>query len=181
MGKNDFRSSCYYGVFLPSTGHRLGLSKNVHEPRRSCCTSRKTSGYLANKLTTGSFAVLFSAWQEIELLQVVQVYKITYYFSLYQVPPITNYTMKGRTYRYYTQDPLYPFGYGLSYSTFTYSNLQLTSNKIEPGQQIDVTVSVKNNGPYDAEEVRSNFFAINLTTLLLTFNWCLNRRVKVRT
>ena len=67
--------------------------------------------------------------------------------------------MKGRTYRYYTQDPLYPFGYGLSYSTFTYSNLQLSSNKIEPGQQIDVTVSVKNNGPYDAEEVRSNFFS----------------------
>ena len=89
--------------------------------------------------------------------------------------------MKGRTYRYYTQDPLYPFGYGLSYSTFTYSNLQLSSNKIEPGQQIDVTVSVKNNGPYDAEEVRSIFFVINLTTLLLTLNWCLNRRVKVRT
>ena len=63
--------------------------------------------------------------------------------------------MKGRTYRYYIEDPLYPFGYGLSYSTFTYSNLQLSANKIEPGQQIDVTVSVKNNGPYDAEEVLS--------------------------
>ena len=69
--------------------------------------------------------------------------------------------MKGRTYRYYTEDPLYPFGYGLSYSTFTYSNLQLSAYKIEPGQQIDVTVSAKNNGPYDAEEVQSNFFEIN--------------------
>ena len=64
--------------------------------------------------------------------------------------------MKGRTYRYYTEDPLYPFGYGLSYSTFTYSNLKLSATAIEPGQQIDVTVSVKNNGPYDAEEVKSS-------------------------
>ena len=89
--------------------------------------------------------------------------------------------MKGRTYRYYIEDPLYPFGYGLSYSTFTYSNLKLSTNKIEPGQQIDVTVSVKNNGPYDAEEVRSKFFTVNLTTLLLYFNWYLIISVKLRT
>ena len=66
--------------------------------------------------------------------------------------------MKGRTYRYYTEDPLYPFGYGLSYSTFTYSNLKLSAATIEPGQQIDATVSVKNNGPYDAEEVKSSIY-----------------------
>ena len=73
--------------------------------------------------------------------------------SFIQIPEITNYTMKGRTYRYYTQDPLYPFGYGLSYSRFTYSNLKLSASTIEPGQQINMMVSVKNNGPYDAEEV----------------------------
>ena len=66
--------------------------------------------------------------------------------------------MKGRTYRYYTQDPLYPFGYGLSYSTLTYSNLKLSAATIQPGQQVDVTVSVKNNGPYDAEEVKSSIY-----------------------
>ena len=61
--------------------------------------------------------------------------------------------MKGRTYRYYTADPLYPFGYGLSYSTFTYSNLTLSASTIEPGQQLDIMVSIKNNGSSDAEEV----------------------------
>lgn len=72
-----------------------------------------------------------------------------------QVPDITNYTMKGRTYRYYTEQPLYPFGFGLSYSTFSYSDLRLSSSSIQPGQQVDVSVTVKNNGPYDAEEVCS--------------------------
>ena len=71
-----------------------------------------------------------------------------------QVPSITDYDMtKGQTYRYFMNDPLYPFGYGLSYSTFTYSNLVLANNTIEPGQLIDLSVQVKNNGPYDAEEV----------------------------
>ena len=70
-----------------------------------------------------------------------------------QVPSITNYDMKGQTYRYFMNDPLYPFGYGLSYSTFTYSNLVLANTTIEPGQMMEVSVQVKNNGPFDAEEV----------------------------
>ncbi len=71
----------------------------------------------------------------------------------FQIPPITNYTMVGRTYRYYQDTPLYPFGYGLSYSTFTYSDLQLSTSDIQTGQEIEVKVTVKNNGPYDGEEV----------------------------
>ena len=67
-----------------------------------------------------------------------------------------NYTMVERTYRYFTQDPLYPFGYGLSYSTFTYSHLVLATDTIEPGQLMDLSVQVKNNGPYDSEEVSLN-------------------------
>ena len=73
--------------------------------------------------------------------------------------------MAGRTYRYYQDTPLYPFGYGLSYSTFTYSNLELSASDIETGQDIEVKVTVKNNGPYDGEEVSP----INICVVFLFF------------
>ena len=66
---------------------------------------------------------------------------------------MTNYTMAGRTYRYFQGDPLYPFGYGLSYTTFMYSDLKLTSSAIQVGQQIGVQVTVQNTGPVSADEV----------------------------
>ena len=68
---------------------------------------------------------------------------------------MTNYTMLGRTYRYFQGDPLYPFGYGLSYTTFMYSDLKLTSNTIQVGQQIGVQVTVQNTGQINADEVGS--------------------------
>ncbi len=70
-----------------------------------------------------------------------------------QVLPITNYTMKGRTYRYYEGDPLYPFGYGLSYTTFKYSNLKLSPSTIAPGDNLTVSMDVMNTGNLDADEV----------------------------
>ena len=70
------------------------------------------------------------------------------------MPPITNYDMDGHTYRYYHGDPLYPFGYGLSYSQFQYTSLTVKPSHIAPGQNISVTVSVVNKGPLDADEVR---------------------------
>lgn len=70
-----------------------------------------------------------------------------------QVPPITDYTMAGRTYRYSESYPLYPFGYGLSYSDFSYSHLTVSPTSVQPGDDVIVSVGVKNLGPYDADEV----------------------------
>lgn len=78
---------------------------------------------------------------------------VTFVKSVDQLPPFTDYSMKGRTYRYMKEEPLYPFGYGLSYTTFEYSNLTLSAEKIEAGQSITVSVDVKNTGKIAGDEV----------------------------
>jgi beta-glucosidase len=61
--------------------------------------------------------------------------------------------MKGRTYRYITEEPLYPFGFGLSYSCFEYSDLQLDKTDITPGDSLNVSVTLHNSGGQDSAEV----------------------------
>jgi len=77
---------------------------------------------------------------------------VTYYKSIDQIPPFENYDMKGKTYRYFTREPLYPFGYGLSYTSFTYSNLSLPA-KAAAGETVKVKVMVTNSGKVAGEEV----------------------------
>jgi beta-glucosidase len=77
---------------------------------------------------------------------------VTYYKSVEQLPAFDNYDMEGRTYRYFSDEPLYPFGYGLSYTTFNYSNLKL-AKKAKIGEQVTVTVKVTNTGKRAGEEV----------------------------
>lgn len=68
---------------------------------------------------------------------------------------MTNYSMEGRTYRYFKGPgvPLYPFGYGLSYSSFVYSGLVLDPVTVKVGTDVTIRVNVTNLGPYDADEV----------------------------
>ncbi len=61
--------------------------------------------------------------------------------------------MKGRTYRYMTQKPLYPFGYGLSYSTYTYKDAKLSAVSIEKDQPVTLMFKIENKGAMDGEEV----------------------------
>ena len=78
---------------------------------------------------------------------------VTFYRSVDQLPAFEDYNMKGRTYRYFDGEVLYPFGYGLSYSDFEYSNLRITPEKILKGKDISVAVEVKNISPNDGDEV----------------------------
>ncbi len=78
---------------------------------------------------------------------------VTFYKSVDQLPPFTDYSMKNRTYRYFTGDPLYPFGYGLSYSQFAYSHLQLSTAKLNAGDSLGVDAEVKNTSLRDGDEV----------------------------
>jgi beta-glucosidase len=80
---------------------------------------------------------------------------ITFPKSIADVPPITDYAMKGRTYRYLETEPLYPFGYGLSYTEFEYSDLTLDRSDgcYGVGDPIEVTATVTNVGSVESDEV----------------------------
>jgi len=83
----------------------------------------------------------------------------TWYKSVKDLPPITDYTLRGgngkngRTYWYFTKDVSYEFGYGLSYTTFAYSNFKISKNNITPHDKITISVDVMNTGSYDGDEV----------------------------
>lgn len=74
--------------------------------------------------------------------------------SLEQVPPLMDYNIRhGRTYMYFKGEPLYPFGYGLSYTTFEYSNLRLSAPQLGKTGELTVSVDVKNTGRRKGDEV----------------------------
>jgi beta-glucosidase len=78
---------------------------------------------------------------------------VTFYKSVDQLPPFADYAMKGRTYRYFEGTPLYPFGYGLSYSKFSYSGLTLPANDVTAGDSVVAEVTVTNTGRLAGDEV----------------------------
>lgn len=77
---------------------------------------------------------------------------VTYYQSVDQLPPFDDYDMANRTYRYFKDEPLYPFGYGLSYTSFEYKNLKLPEG-INAGEPLKVSVEVTNSGKVAGDEV----------------------------
>ena len=78
---------------------------------------------------------------------------ITFPKSLDQLPDYEDYSMVGRTYKYMTAEPLYPFGFGLSYSAVEYSDLKLSSNTIRKGGEVKASISLKNTGSFDVDEI----------------------------
>lgn len=78
---------------------------------------------------------------------------VTFVKSIEDLPPYEDYNMQGRTYRYMDVDPLYPFGFGLSYADLEFQNLKASSNTIQKGGSLSLNIEVKNNSTIEAEEV----------------------------
>ena len=78
---------------------------------------------------------------------------VTFYKNENSLPVFTDYTMEGRTYKFLKEDPLFPFGYGLSYTEFEYGALHLEQEELEAGQPLRGTVRVKNTGTVSGDEV----------------------------
>jgi beta-glucosidase len=78
---------------------------------------------------------------------------VTFYTGVDQLPAFEDYSMANRTYRYFSGTPLYPFGYGMSYSQFAYSNAKLSTQKLSAGDPLTVEADVKNTSQRDGDEV----------------------------
>jgi beta-glucosidase len=74
--------------------------------------------------------------------------------SIDRLLPILEYDIrKGRTYQYDTSEPLFPFGYGLTYTSFSYSGLKTDKTRLGPGETVNVSLTLENTGDYDSDEV----------------------------
>lgn len=78
---------------------------------------------------------------------------VTFYRSVDDLPPFEAYGMENRTYRYFTNKPLYAFGYGLSYTTFEFNNLQIDQKEVEAGGAVRISVEVTNSGDWAGDEI----------------------------
>jgi beta-glucosidase len=78
---------------------------------------------------------------------------VTFYEGVQQLPRFEDYGMKGRTYRYFTGTPLWPFGYGLSYTSFAYGGLALPTSPVKAGMPVHASVEVTNTGKVAGDEV----------------------------
>ena len=77
---------------------------------------------------------------------------VTFYSNANHLPAFEDYSMENRTYKFFKEQPLYPFGYGLSYTTFTYSDLNCRETMV-PGESVSVSVTVKNTGRMASDEI----------------------------
>ena len=90
---------------------------------------------------------------------------VTFYTGVDQLPPFDDYSMANRTYRYFKGKPLFAFGDGLSYTTFAYSNVRLSSEELRAGEPLTVEADVKNTGQAAGDEVAELYLIPPSTTI----------------
>jgi len=129
-------------IFINYSGSAMGLV-----PEAGICDAILQAWYPGQAGGTAIVDVLFGDYNPAGRLPV------TFYKSIAQVPDFEDYSMKGRTYRYMQQEPLFPFGHGLSYTDFTYGEAELSKNTIAKGENVVLTIPVSNAGQRDGEEV----------------------------
>ena len=129
-------------VLVNCSGSPIGL-----EPETGRCGAILQAWYPGQAGGTAVAEVLFGDYNPAGRLPV------TFYRNVSQLPDFEDYNMTGRTYRYMTQEPLFPFGHGLSYTSFSYGAVVLGSDNIKSGEKLRLSVPVTNTGKCDGEDV----------------------------
>ncbi len=128
-------------VFVNCSGSAIGLV-----PETKSCDAILQAWYGGEKGGQAVADVLFGDYNPSGKLPV------TFYTSIKQLPSFEDYSMKGRTYRFMS-DPLFPFGFGLSYTTFSIGNAKLSKTEIKKDESVELTVPVSNTGKRDGTEI----------------------------
>ncbi len=130
-------------VFVLCAGSAMGL-----QPEDESLDAIVNAWYPGQEGGTAVADVLFGDYNPAGRLPV------TFYASTEQIPDFEDYTMnKGRTYRYMKEKPLYPFGHGLSYSTFKYRKARADRKVIRAGEPLSLKIKLQNQGDWDGDEV----------------------------
>ncbi len=128
-------------IFVNCSGSAIGLV-----PETQSCDAILQAWYGGEKGGQAVADVLFGDYNPSGKLPV------TFYKSIKQLPPFDDYSMKGRTYRFMS-DPLFPFGFGLSYTTFSIGNAEVSKTKIKKDGSVELSIPVSNTGKHDGTEI----------------------------
>lgn len=129
-------------VFVNFSGSAMALA-----PEAGNCDAILQAWYPGQAGGTAVADVLFGDYNPAGRLP------ITFYKHTEQLPDFEDYSMQGRTYRYMKETPLFPFGYGLSYTTFSYGKAQANKNLLSKGDKLNLSIPVKNTGKRNGEEI----------------------------
>ena len=129
-------------VFVNFSGSAMALA-----PEAGNCDAILQAWYPGQAGGTAVADVLFGDYNPAGRLP------ITFYKHTEQLPDFEDYSMQGRTYRYMKETPLFPFGYGLSYTTFSYGKAQADKKLLSKGDKLNLSIPVKNTGKRNGEEI----------------------------
>ena len=128
-------------IFVNCSGSAIALT-----PETESCDAILQAWYGGESGGQGVADVLFGDYNPSGKLP------ITFYKNSEQLPDFEDYSMKNRTYRFMS-DPLFPFGYGLSYTTFSIGNAKVSKSIINKDESVDLTIPVSNTGKRDGTEI----------------------------